>query len=211
MPAEKRAKTKKSPGRRSRVADASRPDFSDLPPEERDRAYQKWYYSQNKERRSQYKAEKYRDDPEYRDRAVTRAGRQYWYAQRKAKKTKWVEPLPLLEMTPIAVVDVTLKSGGTRQARFYTLRQVAEMLSRTSYTLLEWERNGWLPKPYWEAAQAGVVLRGRAPRIYTADEMQVIAFAGALLNLPYAAVADSLFVRSVSEGFKALREGFRAP
>lgn len=96
------------------------PQQSIAPPKSEGFSYSAWYEA-NKQRLSEKRAKRYREDPEYREKAIARAK-----AQRAQTKKK--EP----------VTD-----GYT-----VSFRQMAEQLGVTVWVLREWRRKNYFPEPH---------------------------------------------------------------
>lgn len=170
--------------------------------EEKD--YQQRYYEKNKEKLLKKRRERYEKDEEYREAMRIRDQRRYWFGRRQEKDPD-VPDKSLEDIEPLGTIDVD-----GREVRVYATSAVGELLDRTRQTIAKWGRRGVIPDPYWRGRDVPERIgKGRNPRLYTEDEMRVMAEARHLLALPARTMSESAFSTAVHEGFENLTKGVK--
>ena len=140
---------------------------------EKDRSdnFKKWYAA-NKDKVSERRKAKYKQNKEYRERKKLEATRYYWLKQRRAKsvgmnRLEYEE----LKIKPQATVEVTIQNekdiryGMTIEVPIFYPRDVAKVLRRSTQTLRLWMLNGYIEDVFMRD--------NRNYRVFTQDQMCV--------------------------------------
>ena len=179
--------------------------------------YQQEWYEANKARVQAEKKKRYLADEEYREAAQRRSKQQYWFKTRPGmvRETNRTE---LAQLEPTASVTIQVKNAHDLRHKkairvpVFSTAAVAELIGRSAQTIGLWEKQGVLPPPVYrlrDVGDPGLKLKGRNPRLYTYDELEVLDEAVAYLGLPSPTLKESLFAATVREGFGALVQGIR--
>jgi hypothetical protein len=132
------------------------------------RQYQREYYLQRKEELSRDRKEKYRTDPEYREKAKE-AARQYRESRRRqVAHLREIGKLPPVtrERGPRKAVQVEVDGEAVPA---YTITTLASRLNRSVAVVNYWIRSGLLPKTPFRSA--------RRDRLYTDGMILVVKMA----------------------------------
>lgn len=173
--------------------------------EEEKNSWQKWY-DENKTEYNKKRAQRYANDPEYREKVRGRAKLYYWTKRRKPKDATAQEREDV-ELTSSVELKVTIKNpddvryGETITVPGYTTGQIGKLLNRTAQTVRLWIKRGILPEATYRSES------GPRYRYYTEDQMKVIKANRHLLNLPTKDLEEGPFVRAVREGWKQIPDG----
>lgn len=180
--------------------------------------YGKEYYADNAERIQEERAKRYAEDPEYRARMQKSAKRRYWLGTRPATTGALAATIPDVELAtiePKGTIQVPIDNehdvrfGTTVEVPVYTTAALEILIGRNSQTIRVWLKEGILPEPHFRGRMLpGVrIAKGRNPRLFTLDEMQVIEACRPHLKLPSHGKKHDIFTRCVVEGFSGLRQG----
>jgi len=133
--------------------------------------FKKWYAA-NKDKVSERRREKYKQNKEYRERKKLEATRYYWLKQRRAKSVGMNRlEYEDLKSKPQATVEVTIQReddiryGRTYEVPVFYPRDVARVLRRSTQTLRLWSLNGLINDVFIRDA--------RNYRVFTEDQMRV--------------------------------------
>lgn len=101
--------------------------------------YSKWY-KKNKDSLNEKKAQRYKEDKEYREKIKERAReRSRFLAAQNKKAIKG-------KSGPIPPKEYTIRINGTAfKVKMYTIGSIAKILKREIQTVRQWERKGLIP------------------------------------------------------------------
>lgn len=105
------------------------------------------YYADNKDKILSRRRERYKEDPEYREKIKARAreAKRKLLAKRREERAKNKD-----KITPIWF---QIQYGGKEiPVKMYTTGQVAKKLGRTTQTIRIWEKNGLIPEATYRTA-----------------------------------------------------------
>ena len=157
------------------------------------RDYQREYYLQRKEKLSRRRKDRYRSDPEYREKAKA-AARQYREERRRqvAHLREIGElPPPIRQRGPRKPVDVEVRG---EMVKAYTISTLASRINRSSSAINFWTRAGLLPKTPLRSA--------RGERLYTDGMIEVVKTA--LDKRSAVREKDKSFAREIRQGWRDL-------
>jgi DNA-binding XRE family transcriptional regulator len=117
------------------------------------------YYSKNSGVINSRRKKRYREDPEYRKKAIKSATN--WFKNNKKAKSKGSTRTVLIKSgqlseDPTGSVSVTIP--------VFRVHEVAKLVGISSQTLRSWERKEWVPKPSIKGIH----------RVYTMDQVKLI-------------------------------------
>jgi hypothetical protein len=180
---------------------------------DRNKEYQRERYADNRDEVLAGKKERYDTDPEYRQRIQEGSQRAYWLKRRQQRERK-LPSIEVAELQPSARIQLVVDNPADVrhmqpvEVSIYTTTQVSKLLGRTPETMRVWLNDGVLPEPAYRGADMPEVpVKGFNPRLFTEDEMRVIADSREKLLLPDHGRKHALFTTAVAEGFESLRQG----
>lgn len=154
------------------------------------REYQKYYYEQNKEDLSKQRKDRYKNDPEYREK-VKAASKRYRAEQREKREKEKPKGAPVKrERRPRR--PVVVKVNGS-EVLAYTVPVLASRVGRSINTINRWIYTGTIPKtPLWSE---------RGDRLYTDAMIRVVKMAIQFRGI----VGDDPAVRDeILDGWKSI-------
>ena len=154
--------------------------------------YYSTYYSERRETLSERRKRRYRDDPEYREKAKANAReyRQKKKAEREQLRAAGKLP-PARPRGPRKPVDV--KVGG-KKLPAYTITVAAERVGRSVDTLNHWSKVGLLP--------ATPIRSRRGDRLFTDGMILIVKMA--VMKRGEVSVKDSTFKTEIEDGWRDL-------
>ena len=182
----------------------------------KDDAYQSVYYAKNKEKLQAKKAQRYAEEETYKEEALARSKRQYWVTVRpktkKALAETEISDLKSVGKIPIEVSNKKDKRHGkTVRVDVFPIDAVGLLLGRSAQTITLWENKGVLPAPFYRGGHWKSFCTfekvTRQPRLYTRDEVTVLAENRYLLDLPSRSLEESPFAKKLNDEFALMRQG----
>lgn len=121
-------------------------------------SYNASYYQQHKEKILAARAQRYRTDPEYREKTMHAA------IERKKRLRAEAIPKPRKKLGLESVTHLIQIGDQDVEVEMFTSGQLARFMDRTIQTIRLWEKNGILPKALYRTSSGS--------RLYTALQVQ---------------------------------------
>lgn len=165
----------------------------------------KEWYEQNKEKLSQKRKEKYKNDKEYRE-AMKARTRYYYWTQRRIREglTGIPNKIPIDEIVIPEKPDdkICIKIGNPEQeieVNVYYSGTLAKMLERSDQSIRLWERRGIFPP---------IKLRNKLGyRLFTEDQVKVFLSNKPLLKYSTKDFENSVFAKELRKDLEKMPDG----